>query len=1699
MNKVLGRILLVILVVTLIVSMIPAPVQAFKSSEEASWYAKFHPALLSKIKGMSDDTVLTLMVRLQELPPSIAEKVKGHHDLAVKALKDWARLTQSKVIPRIRAMGGVVLNTFWLDNLILVKAPLRVFKELSRDYMVTEILENFEVHLLDAVQKVPVKPSQEVESWGIFKIRAPDAWAMGYTGEGIRICVLDTGVDISHPALAGKMLTLDPSSPYYPGGWMEWDSNGNPVLSEPHDTHGHGTHTSGTALGGDTENILIGVAPGATLMHGLVLPSGSGTFAQVMAGMEWTVDPYYIDPDTGELVPTGLPAHVVSMSWGASGYYQNDLLPAVEAMLLADVIPVAAIGNDGPYTSSNPGNIWGVIGVGATDQNDNVASWSSGEVVSWPSPPEEWPFFDMYPSTYVKPDVSAPGVGITSAVPGGGYEAWSGTSMATPHVSGTVALILQAAGWTDFSIPDLPEKVYLILNATAIDLGDPGQDIRYGWGRIDAAEAVALARQFAKKSGVEGFVYDNVDHSPIPWATVTVLEINKTVKVNGSGYFRIPLDPGTYHLLFEAWGYEPQTIVVNVTLLNGTIAGIVTDALTGQPIQGAFVEVTELNLTVVTDTNGSFSISVEPGTYHLVAWATGYQMSPPQEVTVDENETVFVFFALLPAGYGSIHGWVFDAETGAPIVNATVVVDIDSGLVVNFTDENGYYELNDIIAGNHTVTVFKPGYKPASTWVFVEPNVTKIVNFTLSPIPPSIVVLGNVRYQDAPHLAELLSTLGYPVVSYDDITELFQDWITGNVYPKVIVIDHYHSDSSTPTWEEFSLLLNMSLVFNVSLVFLGTSYAGATGIYALYEYHDQLISLGFPAVTSYEYDWPSAEYVKVYMLNPSSPVFDNVIPVNDSWFYLADLDQSVYADYYVVEFNETVPVNVLAVVVDESSNVNGTGVAYWIAPSGVPWFYLSSWGESYWMQYLEPGSDGLYSNQTTQVLLNAVKLAFMGETNLSSLRLESSLLVEAEKIIALDNVEAEVYTYVEVYLDRLPYGYVAGHVEGSDGVILSNAVITVVGTPVTATTDENGNFNFWLPAGTYELMISAPGYATAVYTVTVNVNETTDLDTVVLQRVPRIAILYDYSGQIKSFIEENLGWYAKDYSDIDQLVADLETGFYDAVIHAGYYYAPMPSQDQFLSLLNVIDELKLGAMFLDQWDVAYQYPDIFGYGIRCLNEYLGDPAVRSTGDVYEPLYLLITQSHPIFKGYKPGDLVEIMYNPGSYGTDYAYFKDFSGETIGQLVFNGQVQGDAIAWKVTESGARWLLMASFAPEEYQNMQHWTIDALNIFLNGIKWLAMKPVTVTLEQVYLHVGDTAVVHISDAPADTVFNITLDGEFLGQVTTDANGTATFTFTVPVIPGGKHLVEAISVDELYYGSADLVILAKIMISPTELVAPGMVTVEATGLLAGQTVQVYLDGNYLSFVTADKLGTFTVSLNIPLVASGTHYLRLVDPETGEELASQKLSITSQLDIIEDKIDNISVPTDKLDEILNELSNVNSKLDNILGILNNVQGDVASILTDTGEIKVKLDELNMTLIDVITSKTGELYAVLNTTKGIVLAKLEDVIGLINGIDNKITSLSGRIDEYYQNITATLQEILNQVSGTSTKLSTLEGKVTSLQQDVDMLKSKTQSVSEEVNKTKESASSASSSASTATMISGGAIVLSLIALALPFLKK
>jgi len=280
-------------------------------------------------------------------------------------------------------------------------------------------------------------------------IRADKVWNLrdGYdrnvTGKDVTIAILDTGVDYTHPGLKDNFV----------GGYDFFNND-----SDPMDDDGHGTHVAG---------IAVGVAPDAELYAYKVLDDkGEGTTSMLMKGIERAVDPND-DDDFSDHV------NIISISAGDSyGHPDDDLSKAADNAVDLGVVVVAAAGNDGAKgegTVSSPASARRVIGVGATDKNDEVLSSSSRGPTSIKT---------------VKPDVVAPGKEINSTWPGGEYAVRSGTSMACPHVSGTAALLLQMhPDWT-------PDEIKMALRNTAVDIGYG--ITAQGYGRIDALEAATL-------------------------------------------------------------------------------------------------------------------------------------------------------------------------------------------------------------------------------------------------------------------------------------------------------------------------------------------------------------------------------------------------------------------------------------------------------------------------------------------------------------------------------------------------------------------------------------------------------------------------------------------------------------------------------------------------------------------------------------------------------------------------------------------------------------------------------------------------------------------------------------------------------------------------------------------------------------------------------------------------------------------------------------------------------------------------------------------------------------------------------------------------------------------------------------------------------------------------------------------------------
>ncbi|WP_166245084.1 S8 family peptidase [Paenibacillus turpanensis] len=277
--------------------------------------------------------------------------------------------------------------------------------------------------------------------WGLSAIKAPQAMDLVSSSRlaGVTVAVVDTGVNLSHSDLQGSIVAgYD---------FVNGDSNAN-------DDNGHGTHVAGIAAGiGNNGRGIAGVASGAKIMPIKVLnASGSGTSYAIVSGMRYAAD---------------RGADVLNLSLGSSSACSSAYQDAINYVRSRGAVVVAASGNSNTAIGS-PASCSGTISVGSIDSSMTRSSFSN------------------YGSTL---DVTAPGGSIFSTYPTNTYRSLSGTSMATPHVAGVVALMLAA----DSSLT--PNQVESLLRQSATDAGSAGYDAYYGAGIVNAQKAVQYALQ----------------------------------------------------------------------------------------------------------------------------------------------------------------------------------------------------------------------------------------------------------------------------------------------------------------------------------------------------------------------------------------------------------------------------------------------------------------------------------------------------------------------------------------------------------------------------------------------------------------------------------------------------------------------------------------------------------------------------------------------------------------------------------------------------------------------------------------------------------------------------------------------------------------------------------------------------------------------------------------------------------------------------------------------------------------------------------------------------------------------------------------------------------------------------------------------------------------------------------------------------
>jgi len=412
-----------------------------------------------------------------------------------------AQATQAPILNWLR-QRQIEHRAFYIVNAIWVKGNRQIADTLAARSDVARIEGNPRVknnfspqptleEIQAAVNSLRTLAPEAVEL-GVNYIRAPEVWSLGFTGQGIVIAGADTGIRWDHNALKSKYRGWNGSTADHNYNWHDSIHSGGgscgPNTTAPCDDDDHGTHTIGTALGDDGAGNQIGVAPGAKFIGCRNMDQGNGTPATYIECMEWFLAPYPIGGTPAQGDPTKAP-DITTNSWGcppSEGCSPGTLQAAVEAQRAAGIMMVVAAGNSGSgcSTVSDPPSFYAAsYTVGAfSASTGNIASFSSRGPAT------------IDGSNRLKPEITAPGVTVRSALRStiGSYGSLSGTSMATPHVAGAIALLWSARPQLKNQIQqtiDLVNQAAVDVNSTSCGSSGTPNNV-YGWGRLDIKAAV---------------------------------------------------------------------------------------------------------------------------------------------------------------------------------------------------------------------------------------------------------------------------------------------------------------------------------------------------------------------------------------------------------------------------------------------------------------------------------------------------------------------------------------------------------------------------------------------------------------------------------------------------------------------------------------------------------------------------------------------------------------------------------------------------------------------------------------------------------------------------------------------------------------------------------------------------------------------------------------------------------------------------------------------------------------------------------------------------------------------------------------------------------------------------------------------------------------------------------------------------------
>lgn len=629
---------------------IALPALAVSSSARAEAVGKIHRWVIDHTANGQSAEFLVVLADQADVSGAaklITKQEKGRY--VYTALYKKAQETQRPIVQWLTDRG-VEFRAYYIVNLIWVRGDRETALALASRSDVARLEGNPHVRSIPepTTGPEPIAPnSPAAVELGITYTKAPEVWAMGYTGQGIVVGGQDTGIQWDHPALKTHYRGWNSATANHDYNWhdsIHTNTHGtNPCGVDslaPCDDHGHGTHTIGTAVGDDGSSNQIGMAPGATFIGCRNMDNGYGTPATYLECFEFFLAPYPVG-GTSSQGNSDLAPDVTNNSWGcppSEGCAVNSLLLAVQAQRAAGIMTVVSAGNSGPAcstTSDPPSYHDEVYTVGNISASTGTISGSSSR---GPATNDG--------SGRLKPDITAPGTGVRSAYPTNSYASLSGTSMASPHVAGAVALLWSARPVLKNNIEQteqlLNQAAVHVNNSTCDTAGTTWPNNTYGYGRLNIKAAVDLVP--TSNSYLTGVVRNSITAVPIAGAQVTAtasLTMTASTTTGATGVYSLPLYSGTYTVSAAAYGYQ-STVITGVNVVSGTtttqpisltavtfytVSGTVKDALTDLPLTATLVITDDPASPIATNAAGQYAVALAEGvtyTFGVKANVGGY-------------------------------------------------------------------------------------------------------------------------------------------------------------------------------------------------------------------------------------------------------------------------------------------------------------------------------------------------------------------------------------------------------------------------------------------------------------------------------------------------------------------------------------------------------------------------------------------------------------------------------------------------------------------------------------------------------------------------------------------------------------------------------------------------------------------------------------------------------------------------------------------------------------------------------------------------------------------------------------------------------------------------------------------------------------------------------------------------------------------